>query len=114
MKIAINDHRKIYAVQEEFNELFPHLRLSFQGKPGKAGEASSHKIVNKSSKTLGECRVVHNKGDLTISPAMTVADLEASFSDNFGLSVRVFMRSSNNWVETSKNGILSLREQDSK
>jgi hypothetical protein len=114
MKISINDHRKIFTVQEEFNQLFPHLRLSFLRKPNKASEASSRKIINAGGQTIGQCRVVHTKGELTVSPSMTVADLQESFRDNFGLSVLVFWRSVNDWVETTENGILSLREQDAK
>ena len=114
MKISINDHRKIFAVQEEFNHLFPHLRLAFLSKPSKAGGTASTKIMKERSKTLGDCRVVHTKGDLTLSPSMTIADLQQSFSDNFGLSARVYLKSGNDWVETSSNGKLSMEDQDKK
>jgi hypothetical protein len=113
MKISINDHRKIFAVQEEFSQMFPHLRLVFLSKPNKVGVASSKKMMIE-SKTLGDCRVVHTKGDLTLSPSMTVADLQQSFSDNFGLSARVYLKSGNDWVETSSNGRLSIEDQDKK
>jgi hypothetical protein len=114
MKIAINDHRKIFAVQQEFNKLFPHLRLEFLSKPSKAGAAASAKIMRERSKTLGDCRVVHTKGDLTLSHSMTVADLQQSLSDNYGLSVLVYLKSGNDWIETTGNGKLSMDEQDIK
>jgi len=112
MKIEINDHRKIFAVQEEFNKIFPHLRLAFLSKPSKVGEAASKKIMKERSKTLGDCRVVHTKGELTLSPSMTVADLQQSLSDNYGLSVLVYLRSGKDWIETTGNGKLSLADQD--
>ena len=114
MKISINDHRKIFAVQEEFNQLFPHLRLAFLSKPSKAGGTASSKIMKERSKTLGDCRVVHTKGDLTLSPSMTVADLQQSLNDNFGLSVLVYSKSGDDWVETIGNGKLSMEDQDKK
>src|SRR6476646_1885254 len=114
MKISINDHRKIFAVQEEFNRLFPHLRLAFLSKPNKAGGTASSKIMKERSKTLGDCRVVHSKGDLTLSHSMTVADLQQSLSDNFGLSVLVYSKSGEDWVETTGNGKLSMDDQDRK
>ena len=112
MKIAINDHRKIVAVQEEFNQLFPHLRLAFLSKPSNEGHAASKKIMKERSKTLGDCRIIHNKGELTLSHFMTVADLQQSLSDNFGLSVVVYVRSGNDWIETTGNGKLSMDDQD--
>lgn len=36
MKIAINDNRKIFAIQEEFNTAFPYLKLEFYSKPHKS------------------------------------------------------------------------------
>lgn len=114
MKISINDHRKIFAVQEEFNQLFPHLRLAFLSKPSNVGHAASKKIMKERSKTLGDCRIVHTKGDLTISHFMTVADLQQSMSDNFGLSVIVYSKSGEDWIETTGNSKLSLDDQDRK
>jgi hypothetical protein len=114
MKITINDHRKIFAIQEGFTNLFPHLKIEFLSKPSKVGDHASGKIVHESSKTLGDCRVVHTKGELTLSPTMTMADLQQSLSDNFGLSVVLFLRSGNEWIETKENGRLTLDEQNKK
>jgi len=85
MKITINDHRKIFAIQEEFNTVFPYLKLEFFSKPHNPGGASAKKFVKHSSKTLGECRTIHSNGKITITPNMTVTDLEQSFGDVYGL-----------------------------
>ncbi|MEW6468758.1 MAG: hypothetical protein AB1458_07525 [Bacteroidota bacterium] len=112
MKITINDHRKIFAIQKEFNELFPYLKLEFFARPHKTGGASSKKMMKHSAKTLGQCRVIHNKGVLSISGNMTVADLEQSFRDIYGLSVQVFRRSGRVWLETTKTDGWTLEEQN--
>lgn len=111
MNIIINDHRKIFAVQEEFNEVFPFLKLEFFAKPHKKGAASAGSMVN-SSRTLGECRVVHNKGNLTITPSMTVNDLEQSFRDVYGLKVQVYRKSGKAWLDTSVTKGWTLEEQN--
>lgn len=113
MKIAINDHRKIFAVKEEFSMLFPNLKIEFLGRPNKVGEAASKKIVRE-SKTLGDCRIIHTKGELTVSPSMTVADLQQTLNDNYGISILVFVKSGKEWVETKENGGLTLDEQNKK
>lgn len=112
MKIIINDHRKIFAIQKEFSELFPNLKIEFFTKPHQSGGSSPKKMMKHPSKTLGECRVVHTKGMLSITPGLTVADLEQNFSCVYGLSVQVFRKSGKTWLETNTTDGWSLEEQN--
>lgn len=112
MTLTINDKRKIYAIQEEFNALFPYLKIEFFSKPHKIGGASAKKLMKPGGKTLGECRTIHNKGKITITPNMTVADLEQNFNDVYGLSVQVFRKSGKVWLETTVTDKWSLEEQN--
>lgn len=112
MKIAINDHRKIFAIQEEFNNLFPYLKLEFFAKPHTKGGPSPKTFIKHSSETLGECRTTHESGDLSINPEMTVSDLEQRFADAYGLSVQVFRKSGKSWLETTVTDSWTLEEQN--
>lgn len=113
MKITINDKRKIFAIQEEFNQAFPYLKLEFFSKPHTVGGGSAKKLIKHSSKTLGECRTIHNKGRMTISPEMTVAELEQRFGDVYGLGVQVFRKSGKVWLETTVTDAWTLEAQNS-
>ncbi len=112
MKIEISDHRKIYGIQEEFNKMFPWLKLEFFSKPHKVGGPSPKTQLVAPSKTLGECRTVHDSGTITITPMMTVAELEQSFRDVYGLSVQVFRKSGRSWLETTITDAWSLEKQN--
>lgn len=112
MKLIINDHRKIFAIQEEFNQLFPYLKLEFFSKPHTNGGATSKKLVKHSSKTLGECRTLHNTGEVTIIPGMTVSELEQGFGDVYGLGVQVFRKSGKTWLETTVTDNWTLEKQN--
>jgi len=112
MKIAINDHRKIFAIQEAFTEKFPFLKLEFFAKPHKQSGASPKKLMNHSGKTLGECRTIHNAGTITITGSMTAGELEQRFADVYGLSVQVFRRSGNMWLETTVTDSWTLDQQN--
>ena len=112
MKIIINDHRKVFAIQEEFNTAFPYLKLEFFSKPSKAGGTSTKKLVNHGNKTLGECRNIHNKGTVTITPTMTVVDLEERFNDVYGLGIQLFRKSGKVWLETTVTDGWTLEEQN--
>lgn len=112
MKILINDRRKLYAIQEAFSEMFPYLKLEFFSKPHKPGAPSPKKFIKSSSKTIGECRTVHSNGTMTILPHMDLLDLERGFSETFGLSVQVFRKSGNSWLEVTSTGKWTLEEQN--
>lgn len=112
MNITINDKRKIQSIQEEFNEAFPYLKLEFFSRPHKPGIGSAKKFVKHNSKTLGECRTVHNNGKISITPSMTVSDLEQKFNEVYGLGVQVFRKSGKVWLETTVTDGWSLEEQN--
>jgi hypothetical protein len=112
MIITINDHRKIFAIQEEFNTSFPYLKLEFFSKPHQSNGASEKEFVKHNSKTIGECRTIHENGHITITPNMTVSYLEQTFSNIYGLGVQVFRKAGNMWLETIQTDSLTLKEQN--
>jgi hypothetical protein len=112
MTIQINDHRKIVAIQKEFSNLLPYLKIEFFSKSHKSGTPSSKKTMKDASETIGQCRVVHNKGALSITPSMTVTELEQNFRDIYGLSVQVFRKSGNVWLQSTATDTWTLEEQN--
>src|SRR6202044_1705957 len=100
----------VYAIQKSFSEMFPYLKLEFFSKPHTAKGAASKKLTLTPSKTMGQCRVVHSKGTLTILPHMTVNDLEQGFSETFGLTVKVLRKSGKAWLETTATDMWTLEK----
>ena len=111
MKIEITDHRKIFTVQKEFSELFPFLKIEFFGKPHTSSGAPSTKLISHASKTLGDCRTIHEKGTINISPGMTVRELEQIFKDEYGLTIKVSRIFGNGWLDTTETDGWSLEKQ---
>lgn len=112
MKITINDNRKISVLQEEFNTVFPYLKIEFFSRPHLSGKGSAKQYLTHNSKTLGECRTIHNKGELIINSQTTVADLEQNFRKLYGLGVQVFRKSGRVWLETTVTDNWTLEEQN--
>jgi hypothetical protein len=112
MEITINDERTIFAIQEQFNALFPYLKIEFFSKPHIAGGASPKSQLVNDSKKIGECRTIHKQGSITIVPSMIVSYLEQLFNDIYGLSVQVFRKSGNAWLETTVTDSWTLKEQN--
>lgn len=112
MKIHINDHRKVHALQKDFTALFPNLKMEFYGKPNTDGGTPSEELIRPGGKIIGECRVTHLKGELELTPSMTVADLKQIMNDTFGLAIAIFRREGNGWIKTIHEGKYSLEEQN--
>lgn len=112
MEIKIVDKRKIVEIQDEFNKVFPYLKIEFFSKAHKpeAGTAKKYLIAN--NKTLGECRTIHNSGTVAIAPKMTVLELEKGFNEVFGLSIQIFRKSGRAWLETTVTDAWTLEEQN--
>ncbi len=113
MVININDNTLIKHIKEEFNLLFPFLKIEFFNKSHQLGEGTPKLQLTADTKTLGECRNMHNNGVLEIDPMMAVADLERSFKDEYGLNIQVFRKSGKVWLETTVTDKWSLKEQNS-
>ncbi|MES2566881.1 MAG: hypothetical protein V4565_08440 [Bacteroidota bacterium] len=112
MKITINDDRKIFTIQDEFNTLFPYLKLEFFSKHHKPCGSSAKNLVKQNSVTLGEFRTEHHMGEITIVPEMKVSDLEQNFGNIYGLGVQVFRKSGKLWLETTVTDNWTLAEQN--
>jgi hypothetical protein len=110
MKIAINSSRKIVAIQDEFNTLFPGLTIAFYAKPSHPGAAPSPKLIKHSGKTLQDCRINNNEGSIEILPLMNVSELKENLRDIFGLSVEIFQKPRNGSEELPVSDGLVLQE----
>ncbi|MCX6248251.1 MAG: hypothetical protein NTW10_10990 [Bacteroidetes bacterium] len=110
MKIAINSHRKIFAIQEEFSTMFPELTIAFYAKPSHHDGAPSKKLVMHSSRTLQDCRVNGNEGTIEVLPTMSVSDLKENLQDIFGLSAEIFPKPKNGIAEDPVKGNMILEE----
>lgn len=112
MKLTINDSKKIKDIQNEFNGMFPFLKVEFFSKPHEAGGGSEKKYMSDANKTIHECRTIHHNGPLEVVPTMTVTDLEKDFQNVYGLSVQVFRKSGKVWLETTNTDYWTLAKHN--
>lgn len=103
--IAINDHRKIHAIQQEFNKVLPNLKLEFFSKPNTKNGSHSDKINKEESHTLGDCRTQHHAKNITIIPSMSFSDLQQTFLDEHGLKIRVSQKNEHSWTPITEYNI---------
>ena len=112
MEIIINKDKRLSQIQDEFNGMFPFLKLEFYYSFHKAGEGSNKKaVLNNSLKVADVCNL-SNSGSISITGAMKVSELEKKFRDTYGLSVQVFRKSNNLWLQTTITDSWPLAKQN--
>ena len=110
MKIVINNHRRISAIQEEFSTLFPGLRIGFYAKPSHPGASPSTKLIMHSGKSIQDCRAISKDGEIELLPSMNVSDVKENFRDVYGLSIAIFHKGNNGSGETPVNDDSTFEE----
>jgi len=110
--IKITDSKKVAAIQKEFNEMFPFLKLEFFHHKHKAFKGSSKRDLFDTELTLKQCRKKSNEGTLIVKESMKVSDLEELFQSVFGLSTQVFRKSGKSWIETTVTDDWTLKQQN--
>ena len=112
MRLLISGDRSIADVQKEFNSAYPFLKLEFF-RNGMKRQSRYHANLKIGSNTrLRDSWILRkDSGHLDLSDSMTVLELEESFIDQFGLSVQVFRKSGNVWLETTMTDSWTLKQQ---
>lgn len=112
MLIQIKENLKISEIQEQFSSIFPFLKLEFIKNKTHARTSVIKQPLIDINKTLYEIRTILKDSFITISPTMTVSELENQFIDIFGLSTQVFRKSGNIWLVTTVTDKWTLEEQN--
>ena len=112
MRLTIGSDTRLSSLQSDFNNYFPYLKIEFFKIPHRIGEALAKNLIYDKNKLVRDCRLMKKEGDLEFKDSMTVADFEEKFQKEFGLSVQVFRRSGNVWLETSATDSWTLEQQN--
>jgi hypothetical protein len=110
MELKIKNTTPLKEVQSEFNKLYPYLKIEFaarkdaqnRGKWQKLSPATTFKQVLQSEKGVA----------INVSSYRTVADIEKDFKDSTGLSIQLYRKSGNVWIETSLTDDWTLERQN--
>ncbi|MCD2422139.1 hypothetical protein LQ567_05150 [Niabella pedocola] len=114
MKIDIHQLSTIGDIQDQFQKLFPYLKLDCYIHPHLRGQASPAR--DKLGKGLLFKDVAPLKGirPFSFTAGATVADFEAEFFRNTGIAAQVARASAGIWIQTTGTDLLTLEEQNKK
>ena len=111
MQLTIAPNRKIGDIQQDFNEMFPFLKIEFLNNKSLASAKTSPQRLP-ANKTIGDSQRAVTDGSLQIDGNMKVVELEQLFQDQFSLAVQVFRKSGPVWLETTMTENWTLQQQN--
>ncbi len=111
MKLTINYLQKTGTVKQAFNQELPFLKIEFFNMPHKEGDPSPLRNMLGDNIRFEKINPHVKEGVLTIKSTDTVAAVEKYFQQ-FGLSVQVFRKQKDTWIETTKTDGSTLWQQN--
>jgi hypothetical protein len=111
-KLSISDSQKLKEIKDAFSAKFPHLKIEFFADEHKVGEANSRKAMYDDSLTLKSIRKNHMAGELSIDGHQKTSTFENNFHDHFGVTIQVYRKSGNIWIQTTTTDDWSLTHQE--
>ena len=112
--MLITDEKTVAQIKEEFHKKFPGLKIEFYKTEHRKYKASSDDDMIASHFKIGEVRNIHNSKDFKVNPESTVAEIESTLADVFGLNVQIYRRSNTLWLQTSATDDWTLEKQNAK
>ncbi len=114
MKIEISRLNKIEKIKSVFNNIFPFLKIEFFNTPHAPGEPSSKNDMIDDHMKFGDIKGLIKEGIISIDHDENISTVEQIFQQQFGLTVQIFRKQKEVWIETTKTVNLTLAEQNEK
>ena len=114
MKLEITNLRSINELQQDFNRVYPFLKIEFY----KANQDNDnlYKKLSKRQHLVSSLRIKNagltKDGTIEINDSMTVGQLENIFRFEFGLAAQVSRKSGILWLETTMTDNWTLQQQN--
>lgn len=102
MKIEISDDKTAGQISDEFNKQWPNLKIEFFRHTHQSGQASPKKEQIAHYLFLKSIRNLHNESTVLIKATDRIKDIEKRFEDNYGLHIKIFHKTGDNWIEATK------------
>ena len=105
--LYITSGKPVRDMQQEFSQAFPYLKIDFFTK----GNAAKKNIFTDQFLSLKQKPGADNTG-IMLTPSLTIKELERRCEELFGVSVKVYRRFNNLWLETSITENFTLQQQN--
>ena len=112
LEIEINNSKSLKDLQQDFNTLFPYLKIEFYDIPNITRKTTTRSKLLSNTLAVAKSRRVNNEGSFTFNGNMSVAVFEKELWEKFGLWAQVYRMSGKMWIETSLTELWTLDRQN--
>lgn len=112
MKLLITDEMPVRDLQLAFNSWFPFLKLEFFRNRTLLEKMYTPNKQVAVHNTIGQIWKKKEAAEIEINEDTRVKDLEKIFLDKFGITMQVFRKSGNLWLETTITDNWTLKQQN--
>lgn len=112
MKLLINDEMPVRDLQLAFNSWFPFLKLEFFRNRSLLEKMYTLNRQVPPHHTIGQIWKKKEAAEIEINEDTRVRDLEKTFLDKFGITMQIFRKSGNLWLETTMTDGWTLKQQN--
>lgn len=113
MYINIKADTRISDIKKQFSDVYPFLKIEFFKRPHAKHKLSAEMDRIIADKSISSLTKNTAEAQIDIDGKRTVLMVEQDFWELFGLSVQVFRRAMNMWIETSFTDSWTLASQNS-
>lgn len=110
--MKISDDKKLRDLQNDFQSVFPFLKIEFFRLPHQKGEQSDECYRISPEKKVAEIRYSHSVGFLTLNGEMTVADFEQKMKEIFAVNTQVYRKEGETWQQIWETDDWTLHEHN--
>ena len=113
MIIEIHPDKKLKDISKSFSHVYPYLKLEFFSKHHQWQESTSkHHILNQDLSVSEVTGNNHLSGYIEIHYWQKTGIVELNFQKQFNLSVQIYRKYDDHWVQSSGTDELTLEEQN--
>jgi hypothetical protein len=113
MVIEITDEIKLHEIADLFTKYYPFLKLEFFDQGYQMLNSSNDKKMLIKTLAVGEVRTIHHPTLIELHFWNKTGTVELTFLHKAGLSVQIYRRYGEKWIQTSGTDELTLEEQNS-
>ncbi len=104
----------IQEIFDQFNTVFPYLKLEFYSKNHAQNEGSSADSLINHQTMVGTINPKLEDADFDLDGEKTVTEFEKMMKNLFNLNIQVFRKSSDLWLQTTSTDHWTLNKQNGK
>jgi len=110
--MKIEKNISVKELKSSFTRIYPYLNLRLYSQFHDHNEGSPKSQEVEESVLLGSLNPQLKPGEIVISDSLTVDRLETIFKTKYGLSVQVFRKSGDQWLQTTSTDKWTLERQN--